>query len=155
MSAQIFNHPRTLRCPNCNEMINDSMTTCKFCSVAVDPGIAALVAERQEKANEACSDASYLRSAAAGMFVFLAVGLFLTIGYVGFVITFIATILMLVRWQLKFGDLLTNDPDYDQAKRSRNITTVLLVVAVPVGIVASPFFDVIVQQVKELASLVW
>ena len=30
-------NPRTFRCPNCKEMINDSMTQCRYCSVPVDP----------------------------------------------------------------------------------------------------------------------
>ena len=55
--------PRTFPCPNCNEIINDSMTECRYCSVAIDPGVAQMVADRQEKANQAYSDASYLRTA--------------------------------------------------------------------------------------------
>lgn len=134
-------------------MINEQMNICRYCKVAIDPGIAALVAERQEKANAAYSDASYLRNAAVGMFFFLTVGLFLTIGYVGFLVTFVFSIVLLVRWQAKFGDLLTSDPDYKQAKRSRNIAAVLLVLAIPVGIVASPFIDLIIQEVEDLANL--
>jgi Ca2+/Na+ antiporter len=134
-------------------MINEQMTTCKFCSVAVDPGIAALVAERQEKANQAYSDASYLRNAAVGMFVFLSVGLLFTLGYVGFLVTFTLTIVLLIRWQMKFGDLLTNDPDYVQAKRSRNIAALLLVFAIPVGILVNPFIDVLIQQVEDFGNL--
>ena len=64
-------NPRTFRCPNCNEMINDSMTECRYCSTPVDPGIAAMIADRQEKTNRACSDASYLKTAAIAMMVFL------------------------------------------------------------------------------------
>jgi Ca2+/Na+ antiporter len=115
-------------------MINDSMSTCRYCSVAIDPGIAALIAERQEKANQAYSDASFLRNAAVAMFVFLAVGLVLTIGYLGFAVTFLTTLILLVRWQFKFSNLLTNDPDYLMAKRSRNVAAVLVIVAVPAGI---------------------
>jgi hypothetical protein len=44
-------------------MINDSMTQCRYCNVAVDPGWRRLIAERQEKANQSYSDASYLRTA--------------------------------------------------------------------------------------------
>ena len=148
----MFAIPRTFRCPNCNEMINDSLSNCKYCSVAIDPGIAALIAERQEKANQAYSDASYLRNAAAAMFVFLAVGLVLTIGYLGFVVTFLTTLILFVRWQFKFSDLLTNDPDYLKAKRSRNIAALLLAVAVPAGFIASPFTDVIIQTLVDFVG---
>ena len=67
----MFATPRTFPCPNCKEIINDSMTTCRFCSTEIDSGIAALVAEQQAKANQAYSDASFLRTAAVAMFVFL------------------------------------------------------------------------------------
>jgi hypothetical protein len=133
-------------------MINDSMSNCKYCSVAIDPAIAAMIAERQEKVNQAYSDASYLRNAAAGMFVFLAVGLVLTIGYLGFVVTFLTTLALLIRWQVKFSDLLTNDLDYLKAKRSRNVATVLLIVAIPAGIVANPFADVILKTLLDFVG---
>ena len=146
----MFANPRTFRCPNCNEMINDTMTTCRYCSVTIDPGIAALVAERQEKANQAYSDASYLRNAATAMFVFLAVGLVFTFAYIGFLATFVISAVLLVRWQLRFGDLLTNDPDYGRAKRSRNIAAVLVIGAIPIGIILSPFLDLLIQTVEDL-----
>jgi hypothetical protein len=145
----MYGNPRTFRCPNCNEMIHDQMATCRFCDVAIDPGIAALVAERQEKANQAYSDASYLRAATTAMFLFLAVGLVLTFAYAGFVATYIISIVLLVRWQFEFGNLLTNDPDYLKAKRSRNIAAILIVLATPLGIISSPFIDVLIQIVGE------
>jgi Ca2+/Na+ antiporter len=140
--------PRTFRCPNCNEMINDSMSQCSFCSVPVDAGVAALVAERQEKANQAYSDASYLRTAAVAMFVFLALSLIPLIPFVywGFLVTFFASIFLLIRWQVKFGNLLTDDPDYQKAKRSRNIAMVLVIIAIPLGFIVRPLLDVIVAK---------
>jgi hypothetical protein len=48
-------------------MIDESQAKCRFCSVPVDPGIADLVAGGQEKTNQACSDASYLRNTAAAI----------------------------------------------------------------------------------------
>jgi len=91
-------NPRTFRCPDCNEMINDSMTECRYCSTPVDPGIAAMIADRQDKTNRACSDASYLKTAAIAMMVFLGLSLipFLPVVYLGFLITFIATIVLLI-----------------------------------------------------------
>ena len=140
--------PRTFRCPNCNEMINDSMSKCSFCSVPVDAGVAALVAERQEKANQACSDASYLRTAAVAMFVFLGLSLIpiIPLIYWGFLVTFFVSIFLLIRWQVKFGNLLTNDADYQKAKRSRNIALVLVIIAIPLGFIVRPLLDVIVSK---------
>ena len=87
------------------------------------------------------------------MFVFLAVGLFLTFAYMGFVATFVVAAVLLVRWQVRFGDLLTDDTDYSRAKRSRNVAALLLIAAVPAGIIFSPFIDVIIQGVEELIAL--
>ena len=151
----IVGNLRTFRCPSCNEMLNESMTVCRYCEVAIDPGIASMMAERQDQANAAYSDASYLRNAAVAMFVFLALGLFLTIGYFAFVIGFVITGFLFFRWQLKFGNLLTNDPDYAKAKRSRNVAAILLVLAIPSGIVFSPFIDVLIQGVEDLIILIF
>jgi len=79
----------------------------------------------------------------------------LTIGYFAFVIGFVITGFLFLRWQLKFGNLLTNDPDYAKAKRSRNVAAILLVLAIPSGIVFSPFIDVLIQRVEDLIILIF
>ena len=129
----MFAAPRTFRCPNCNEMINDHMTQCRFCSVPVDPGVAQLIADRQEKANQAYSDASYLRTGAIAMYVFLGLSFipFLPIVFWGFVGAFFAVIVLLIRWQVKYGSLVTNDADYQSARRSWWIS-LLLLLGVPI-----------------------
>ena len=43
--------PRTFPCPSCKEIINDSMTQCRFCGAPVDPAIAASIADVQDKVN--------------------------------------------------------------------------------------------------------
>ena len=132
-------YPRTFRCPNCNEMISETATHCRFCSLPIDRGVAELIAGRQELVNQAYSDASYLRRTAVAMYVFLAFGTILTIGYWAFLLTFWMGVFLLVRWQLKFGDLLTNDPDYAKAKRSRTISLIILLGGLPLGILTNPF----------------
>jgi hypothetical protein len=125
--------PRTFPCPNCNEIINDSMAQCRFCSVAVDPGVAQLIADRQEKANQAYSDASYLRSAAIAMYVFLGLSLipFIPVVFWGFLGTFVVVLVLLIRWQARYGSLVTSDPDYKTARRSWWISLALFL-GVPV-----------------------
>ena len=139
-------NPRTFRCPNCKEMINDTMTQCRFCSTPVDPGIAGMIAERQEKANQSYSDASFLRTAAVAMFVFLGLSLipFLPIVYWGFLIAFIVVIVLLIRWQVRFGSLQTDDPDYQRARRSKNTAFLLLIIAAPVGFIVRPLLPLII-----------
>ena len=132
--------PRTFPCPNCNEIISDGVTQCRFCSVAIDPAVAQLVAERQEKANQAVSDASYLRTAAIAMYVFLGLSFIpiLPLADWGFVIIFVVVIVLLIRWQIKFSGLLTSDADYKKARRSWVISLILLIVAAPLGFVVRP-----------------
>ena len=130
---------RTFRCPNCNEMINEDAKQCRFCLVPIDPGVAELIAGRQEQVNQACSDASYLRRAAAAMYVFLAVGTIFGWAYWAFVVTLWISVFLLVRWQLKFSSLMTNDPDYPAAKRSRNVSALMILGALPLGLILNPF----------------
>jgi len=117
-------------------MINDSMTVCRFCSVPVDPGVAQLIADRQEKANQACSDASFLRTAAIAMYVFFGLSFvpFLPIVSWGTLIVFFVVIFLLVRWQLRYGSLITDDADYKTARRSWWVSLVMLL-ALPVLVV--------------------
>lgn len=139
-------YPRTFRCPNCNEMINENVAQCRFCSVAIDPGVAELIAGRQQKVNEACSDASYLRRTAMAMYVFLGFALVFTFAYWGFLITFWMGLVLMVRWQVKFGELITNDPDYAKARRSKSISLLLLLGGLPLGLLTNPFLVDVIEM---------
>lgn len=143
----MFN-PRTFPCPSCREIINDQMQVCRFCQVPVDPAIAAQQAYLQSRVNQACSDASYLRIAAATMFVLLAISLvpFIPLAFWGFLMTFFFVAIMTVRWQVSFGSLVTNDPDYGKAKQSRNIAIILWFVAIPVAFIIRPFVPYLIMR---------
>jgi hypothetical protein len=121
-------------------MINDSMTVCRYCNVPVDPAVAQMIAERQEKANQAYSDASYLRTAVIAMYVFMALSFipFVPLVEWGFVVTFIVVLVLLIRWQVMFGRLVTNDADYLKARRSWRLSLVLWIVALPLGFIVRP-----------------
>ena len=129
----MFSVARTFPCPNCKEIINDSMTQCRFCSVPVDPSVAQLIADRQEKANHAYSDASYLRTAAIAMYVFLGLSFVPFLPFVnwGFFITFVVVIVLLIRWQIRYRSVITDDADYKSARRSWWISLAMLL-GVPV-----------------------
>lgn len=124
------------------------MKECPYCAVPLDDAIVALVAERQEKTNRACSDASFLRTSAMAMFVFLGISFIPLLGlaYYAFVITFVVVLVMLVRWQVKFGGLITSDEDYQLAKRSRSITVILWLIAIPIGFLARPLYDLLLAS---------
>jgi hypothetical protein len=139
--------PRTFRCPNCSEMINDSMTQCRYCSVPVDPGVAALIADRQEKANHAYSDASFLRTAAFAMYAFLGLSwspLLPFIFFFGFLVTFFVALILLIRWQIRYATLVTDDPDYKSARRSWWISLALLL-GVPVIFIIRIVIEVLIM----------
>lgn len=132
--------PRTFHCPNCNEMINDSMTQCRFCSAPIDPGIARHIADAQEKANQAVSDASYLRTAAVATYVFLGLSLipFIPLVYPAFNFVFIIVVVLAIRWQVKFSNLETSDTDYLAARKSWKLSLVLTLFATPLGFIVRP-----------------
>lgn len=132
--------PRTFRCPNCNEMINDQMTQCRYCSVPVDPGVAHLIADRQEKANQAVSDASFLRTAVIAEWVFLGLSFvpFIPLVEIAFLIVGVVVVVLVIRWQVKFGGLLTNDADYQAARKSWRTSLILMLLAAPVGLIVRP-----------------
>ena len=132
----MFAQPQTYPCPNCNEIINDAMEKCPYCSTPVNRQAAAAAAESQSKVNQACSDASYLRTAAFAMWVFLGLSFIPFIPIVGwaFLFSFVVVLVMIIRWQVKFSGLKTNDPDYPRAKRNRNLALALWLAAL-VGLV--------------------
>jgi len=136
----------TFPCPNCNEIINDSVRECRFCHAAIDPQAARAAGELQARVNEACSEASYTATAAYLMLAFLVLDV-LPIPFIPFwlayLLTFFAVIFMVIRWQVKFGALQTRDPDYKRALFSRNVALVLWLAAMPVWIVGRVFGAVV------------
>ena len=131
----MIDNPRTFRCLNCNQMIDDSMTRCRYCSVVVDPVAARLIAERQERASQAYRNAGYLRMVVVAMYVFIGLSYIprVQILSIGIAITYILVFVLLMRWQMKFGRLVTNDADYLKARRSWRLSLVLWLVGLPLG----------------------
>ena len=134
-------YARTFPCPNCNEIINEEMKHCRFCSLPIDPSVAELIAGRQEQVNQAYSDASYLRRTAVAMYVFLAISTIFGWAFWAFVATFWIGIVLVIRWQLKFSNLITNDADYPKARRSKNISLFMVLGGLPLGLLLNPFFN--------------
>lgn len=135
---RVLPQPQTYPCPNCDEIINDRMERCPHCSAPVDREAAAAAAAVQASVNQACSDASFLRTAAFVMWAFLLLSLlpipFIPLTWM-FVVTFFVVLVLLVRWYLRFSRLETRDPDYRQARRSWNLALLLWLAALPLGLV--------------------
>lgn len=144
----MFDKPLTFPCPGCSEIINDSMEKCPHCSTPIDRQAAAVAAEAQSKVNQACSDASYLRTAAVGMWVFLGLSFipFIPLVFWGFLVTFLAVLVMFIRWQMKFGGLQTLDGDYVQAKSAKNLALVLWVAALVGGFFIMPIVHALILR---------
>ena len=138
----------TFPCPNCNEIINDSMRGCRFCRAPIDPRAARAAGELQARVNQACSDASYTASAAYAMLGLLVLSVlpFIPLVWVAYLLTFFTVILMIVRWQLKFGDIKTGDPDYKRALFSRNVALVLWLVSMPLWIVGNVVASLVISR---------
>jgi hypothetical protein len=127
-------------CPNCRELINNRMKECRFCGTPIDQGIARQVGETQRNVNRAFSDAGYIKNAAFLMWGLLAVSLIPFVPWVswGFLFTFLAVIVLLIRWYLKYGQLNTSDPDYQKARSSIHLALVLWLAALPVAFLIKP-----------------
>ena len=146
----MLSQPQTFPCPNCKEIINDTMERCRYRSAPVDRHAAA--AEIQSKVNRACSDASFLRTTAATMFVLLGLSLLPFISfimYLGSIIIFLAVLVMVILWQVRFGSLQTDDPDYKRAKRLKNISLLLWLLAIPVFLVREIAGAVILRMMSQ------
>ena len=106
-------------CPACGQTIDVSSTQCRFCSVVIDPAVAEKAAEKMARVNQACSDASFLRTMAISILVFLGV-MFLPflslLGVVGYYFLMFAVPFMTIRWWVKFHAIRADDRDFKRVR---------------------------------------
>ena len=115
---------RTFPCPKCNELVMTGVDKCRHCASPIDATAAATAADAQDKVNSAYSDASFMRNLSAGMWVFFLIRFIPFIGiagWVGMLGLMVGVPVKLILWQVKFGRLQTEDPDYKKAKTNRLI----------------------------------
>jgi hypothetical protein len=113
-------------CPNCAETIGSDARECKYCHAQIDPAAAAAALQLQRQINEACNDASTLRNLAGFMWVTVVIQfIYATIGQVLFFGSMIAVPLIIIRWQTRYGRLVTDDVDFKAARQKRNIALAL------------------------------
>jgi hypothetical protein len=115
-------------CPACKQTIDTSSTSCRFCSAIIDPAVAEAATEKMAKVNQACSDASFLRTMAIGLLVFIGLMFFPflgLLGIVGYYFLMFAVPFMTIRWWVKFRAVRADDRDFKRAKTTVIIISVL------------------------------
>ena len=116
-------------CPNCKETIDSAERQCRFCSAPIDPGVAEKAAKTLAKVNQACSDASFMKTAAIALLAFFGmmfVPLVSWYGTWGCLFLFVAVLVMAVRWWLRFWRIETEDDDFIRARRTVAVISALL-----------------------------
>lgn len=122
---------RVFQCPQCKQTIDTSALQCRFCSATIDPAEAELAATAMARLNQACSDASYLKSAAVAMLVFFLlnfVPILNLLGLCGFYFLLFAIPVWAIAWWVRFWNIKTEDADF---RRARWTT---LLIGVPIAI---------------------
>jgi hypothetical protein len=115
-------------CPVCKQTIDSSSTKCRFCSATIDLAAAELAAEKMAKVNQACSDASFLRTMAITILVFLGfmfVPFLSILGISGYWFLMFAVPFMTIRWWVKFGAIRADDRDLKRARTTVIVVSVL------------------------------
>jgi hypothetical protein len=115
-------------CPVCKQTIDASSTRCRFCFATIDPAVAEVAAERMARVNQACSDASFLRTMAISILVFFGVMFipFMTwLGMGGYYFLMFAVPFMTIRWWVKFHAIRADDRDFKRARMTVIVISVL------------------------------
>jgi hypothetical protein len=133
--------PSIFECPHCKETIDSSAVSCRFCGTPVDAEEAQKAAVLMARINQACSDASYMKSTAVSIPVFFVLRFIpfaSMLGGVGFIgLSFVVPI-WAVRWWLKFGSIVSDDADFRKARSTVKIAGILVSVVL-VLLVILPF----------------
>jgi len=126
--------PTIFQCPNCDETIDAQAETCRFCGAKVDREAALESALRLSKINQACSDASYMRSTTLTLPVFFGlrfVPFISLVGTIGFIGLLIGIPIWAIIWWRKYSAIVTTDADFLKARR----TVMLIAIFVPIVLV--------------------
>ena len=110
-------------CPRCRQMIFSDARKCRFCAATLDRRAAAEGVDLQNRVNAACNQAKILRYSAGAMWTFFLIGLIPFLTPIGLAsnVMFFGVPISLIYWQVRFGNLQSDDKDYARAKRDRNI----------------------------------
>lgn len=147
--AAAMGEPTIFECPSCKETIDARAETCRFCGVKVDAGAALQAAAVLSRVNQACSDASYMKSTALALPVFFVLRFvpFLSgLGSLGFTVLLFVIPGWTLRWWLKYRKIETADADFRRARKS------VLIVGITVSCLLVIFAILFVASVLLVAS---
>ena len=115
-------------CPVCKQTIDASSIECRFCFAPIDPIAAGAAAEKMAKVNQACSDASFLRTMAFAFLAFIGI-MFIPfmglLGLAGYWFLMFAVPFMSIRWWIKFGAIRVDDRDLKRARTTVIVVSIL------------------------------
>jgi len=124
-------------CPACKQTIDASAEKCRYCSATIDPVAAGAAAEKMSKINQACSDASFLRTAAISVLAFIGImfiPFFGLLGIVGYYFLLVAVPFLAIRWWVKFGSLQADDSDFRRARITVIVVSVLILIPIALSL---------------------
>lgn len=113
--------PTIFECPNCKETIDAKAEACRFCGAKVDHEAALKAAAELAKVNQACSDASYMRSTALTLPVFFGlrfVPFIAVVGGIGFWVLLFGIPIWSVIWHSKYRSLTSDDAEFRKARKT-------------------------------------
>ncbi len=116
-------------CPNCKQTINVTLTQCTYCGVAIDASVAEIAAVKMARQNNACSDASFLRTCALAMPVFwllMLVPFVSMLGVCGYFFLLFAIPFLSIRWWVKYANVELSDSDTRRARTTVVVISVLI-----------------------------
>jgi hypothetical protein len=126
-------------CPNCKQTIDASSTQCRYCSTQIDPKAALEAADLMARINLACSDASFLRTAAICIFAFIGI-MFIPfmglLGMVGYYFLLVAVPFLAIRWFVRFHAIRSDDPDFKRARMTVIIVSGLILIPIAFAVVS-------------------
>lgn len=111
---------KTFRCPNCKELVNNTMTSCSHCSLELNEQTVSDSIATQERINSAYNSANNVRILAGAMWAFFFFSFLPFIGIIGrlgFYMAFVGVPFWLVVWMIRFGNINKSEPNIDEARK--------------------------------------
>jgi hypothetical protein len=111
---------KAFQCPNCGQFINSLMTSCKFCSVPLDPQTVYNAVNVQDKVNDAYNSASNVRILAGAMVTLFFLSFIPFLGFffaIAHYVAFFGVPIFLIYWVVRYSGLKTTDAGYKDAQK--------------------------------------